>query len=177
MKRIPLTKGAYAMVDDADYERVIAVGRWCLNNVGYAIHWYTDAETGKRRGLLMHRFIMEAPSHLDVDHIDTNRINNVRANMRLATKSENQANKNVQRNNTSSYKGVVANRGKWEARVGHKRRKIHLIQASTPEIAAMYYDAAARLLYGDFARVNFPDKPTPSYVAEIVRWRIDKAMG
>ena len=49
MKRIPLTKGAVALVDDADYGWLTRMGRWCLNSSGYAVHYQG------RRTLLMHR--------------------------------------------------------------------------------------------------------------------------
>ena len=171
MKHIPLSKGAVALVDDDLYDELITVS-WSLNSSGYAIHWYTNPKTGKRSGLLMHRYIMDAPPHLQVDHQDRNRLNNTRANLRFATKSQNQANKNIPKNNTSSFKGDVWNKGKYEARIGYKGRKIHLGRFINPEIAAANYDAAARKLFGDFAGVNFPDLDTPPRIAKLVEQRL-----
>lgn len=172
MKQIPLSKGkAYAFVDDDMYDELSEVS-WCLNSSGYAIHWFSDPKTGKRRGLLMHRYIMNAPSHLQVDHQDRNRLNNTRTNLRFATKSQNQANKDIPGNNTSTYKGVVWNRGKWEARIGYLHHRISLGRFDNPELAAMYYDAASRLLFGEFAGVNFPERLTPPHIATLVKAKL-----
>ena len=108
-KHISLTKGAVAIVDDSDFDRLTRMGSWCLSSNGYAVH-YTKTN-GQRKTLYMHRLIMDAPYDLQVDHIDRNRLNNQCSNLRFATRSQNQANKNIQINNTSAYKGVNWNKG------------------------------------------------------------------
>lgn len=173
MKQIPLSKGAFALIDNDMYDELMAVS-WSLNNSGYAIHWFSDPKTGKRRGLLMHRYIMDAPSHLQVDHIDRNRLNNTRKNLRFATKSQNQANKDIQINNTSNYKGVVWNRNKWEARIGYQHRRISLGRFDNPELAAMHYDAASKMLFGEFAGLNFPERVTPPYLAKVIEAKLNQ---
>ena len=102
-QKVPLTKGVFATVSDADYHRILAVGSWCLTNTGYAVHWYSDSQTGKRKALYMHRFIMDAPPDLQVDHIDRDRLNNTRANLRFATRSQNQGNKGIQKKQFESF--------------------------------------------------------------------------
>ena len=104
-KHISLTKGATAIVDNSDYDHLTRIGSWCLSSNGYAVH-YTKIN-GQRKTLYMHRVIMDAFYLLQVDHIDRNRLNN----LRFATRSQNQANKNIQINNTSAYKGVNWNKG------------------------------------------------------------------
>lgn len=97
MKQISLTKGHVALVDDVDYPWLSNM-RWCSSSDGYATNYYTD-EHGRRHRRGMHRIIMAhmlsgpIPRNLTVDHIDRNRLNNTRSNLRLATRTQNQANK------------------------------------------------------------------------------------
>lgn len=173
MFQIPLTKGQFALVDDCDHEALCVLGRWCYSNSRYAVHYTTD-HTGKRETLYMHRLVMERilgkpiPNGLQVDHINMDRLDNQRANLRLATRSQNQAHKGRQ-SNTSCYKGVNLNAGLWEARIRFQGRRIFLGKYEDALAAATMYDAASRHLYQDFAGCNFPDKPTPSDIAEALR--------
>jgi hypothetical protein len=86
----------------------------------YAVSYYAD-EFGKchRRG--MHHMIMGRGNpllrHLQIDHISRERLDHRRSNMRFATRSQNQANKGKQCNNTSGHKGVSWHKTKWEARI------------------------------------------------------------
>ena len=166
MKRIPLTKGAVAIVDDADYGWLTQMGRWSLNSSGYAVHYQG------RKTLLMHRLIMTAPPHLQVDHINHNRLDNRRDNLRLATRSENQVNKRLRCDNTSAYKGVSWNRGRWEARIRLPGGRVNLGRFDDPVQAARVHDAAAHYLYPDFATLNFPGEAIPPELTEYVQERI-----
>lgn len=167
MKHIPLRAGVYALVDDSDYDWLVAMGSWRLNSSGYAVH-YTSVQ-GRRRTLLMHRLILDAPPDLQVDHINRDRLDNQRANLRFATRSQNQANKDIQRNNTSRFKGVVWNSGKWEARIRRRGLWLHLGRYRDPTEAALAYDAASRLLFAEFAGCNFPDRIAPDHIKSVVR--------
>jgi hypothetical protein len=153
-KEIPLTKGAIALVDDSDYDWLMTQGRWSLSNKGYAQHWYKL--NGQRKALLMHRLILSAPPHLHVDHINGNRLNNCRENLRLASRSENNANRAMMPSNSSGYRGVNRNRKHWEARIKYQNQRIYLGSFADAQEAALSYDAAARLLFADFAKLNFP---------------------
>lgn len=111
MKKIKLTNGQYALVDDQDYEWL---SQWSWHpSCGYA---------GRNNGYgikktLMHRLILNAPDGVEVDHINRDRLDNQRANLRLASRSINQQNKGMQKNNTSGYKGVSwhKNCSRWVA--------------------------------------------------------------
>jgi hypothetical protein len=180
MPRIPLTKGQSALIDEIDRPALLAIGSWCCNASGYAVHYYTDAND-KRKMLNMHRLVMERilgtpiPYDLQVDHISREtagilaRLDNRRANLRLATRSQNQANKGRQANNSSDYKGVSFNHGKWEARIRYAGRRLHLGRFEDPLLAAMMYDAATRLLNQEFAGVNFPEQDTPPSLEDRLR--------
>lgn len=176
---IPLSKGQTTIVDEADYDALMAVGRWCYSNSGYAVHYYTD-EYGQRKTLYMHRLIMARmlkdgiPPGMQVDHVSRDRLQNRRLNLRLATRSQNQANKGIPVNNTSQYKGVTFNSGRWEARIRYQGKRLHLGRCVDPVAAALLYDAASRLLYRDFAGCNFPHKPTPPHIEKRLRETLDK---
>jgi hypothetical protein len=174
---IPLTKGQTALVDEADHDVIVAVGRWCFSNSGYAVHYFKD-EYGKRGTLYMHRLIMQRvsgiPPGLQVDHINQTRVDNRRVNLRLATRSQNQAHKGRQINNTSLQKGVTFNSGRWEARIRFQGKRINLGRFTDPLQAAMMYDAASRFLYQDFAGCNFPEKPTPTYIETQLQMVLNK---
>ena len=160
---IPLTQGQVALVDQEDYERV-SKHKWCAL---YACKRYDDgvfyAVRGTRRGgkqvfTYLHRFVLNAPAGLEVDHIyvkDT--LDCRRANLRLATKSQNMANQRKARKPASSrYKGVSWHQHtkKWRARIGVNRRNMHLGLFSSESDAALAYNRAATLHFGQFALLN-----------------------
>lgn len=106
MIKIPLwakngTVRAHALVDDEDVPRLIKY-RWCLNNTGYARTSISSSEQ-----ILMHRFIMKLPKNKPwVDHINRNKLDNRKENLRTATSSLNNHNRGLQRNNRSGHTGV-----------------------------------------------------------------------
>lgn len=155
MIKIPLQNGAYALVDDADYDKVRAY-RW---------HYY---DSGKRRyvvsgNTILHRFILDAPSDMFVDHVNGDGLDNRRCNIRLCTPKENTRNRSVHENGTSGYKGVSWHkvRSAWSAQIGVDYRLVHLGLYESPEDAAIVYNHAAIKYHGDFARLNdIPDWST-----------------
>jgi len=153
MKEIPLTQGKVALVDDADYDALM-VRSWCYSG-GYA--W---AKINGRKES-MHRFLMNAPKGMDVDHINGNGCDNRRCNMRLATRTQNNHNRHRQTmpGSVSQYKGVYWDKtnGKWAAGV-RINGKQHFLGYFVSEIdAARAYDSAAKQLTDGFATLNFPE--------------------
>jgi hypothetical protein len=158
---MPLTKEAVAIVDADSYEALCVLGNWCLNSQGYAVQWYRN-DAGRRTARLMHRLILDAPAHLQVDHIDGDRLNNTRANLRLATRSQNMANRRSPRTNSSGYKGVSWTANRWQAHICYQHRRLYLGRYRDPQVAALAYDIAARALFVEFARCNFtPEEASP----------------
>ncbi|MBW1855173.1 MAG: HNH endonuclease [Deltaproteobacteria bacterium] len=153
VRRIPLTRGKFALVDAGDYYR-LSKFHWMANkgsNTFYA------SRTGNRKKLMMHRVIMNPPGHLFVDHIDHNGLNNCRSNLRLCTPAQNRCNL-ISKKGNSKYKGVhwKSSRKKWAAAI-QLNRKIYHIGHFTDEIAAARaYDERAKQLHGEFACLNFP---------------------
>lgn len=152
--------GNYCQVDDEDYEELNKY-KWYGHNAGYAIR-YTYIE-GIRKGNLMHRSLLGITDKVtQVDHIDGNGLNNQRENLRPATHSQNQANRQKAKNTTSIYLGVYRINRQYrncEARIywkgtcqknGKAYEKCH----KTEREAALWYNEKAKELHGEYARLN-----------------------
>lgn len=157
MKQIPLTQGKFAIVDDKDYSRVIQY-KWfahCRHNYWYA---YRSIKKGNKRTMIaMHRFILDTPKGMEVDHKDFNGLNNRRNNIRNCTRAQNQQHRRKKKNKTSKYMGVSWNKREkcWYAQV-RRNGKTEVLARTTNEVeAAKAYDKRARELYGEFANTNF----------------------
>ena len=91
-----------------------------------------------------------------IDHRDGDASNNRWTNLRRAARWQNNANRCRPRHNTSGHKGVSLCResGKWHAKIGRNGKRIHLGRFATPQAAHRAYRAAARRLFGKFARME-----------------------
>lgn len=161
-KRIQLTQGLVALVDEEDYERVMS-RKWHASVRKHG-SYVTDS---KRRYL--HTFLTGWGY---VDHINGNGLDNRRANLRPATGSQNAYNKGPLPNNTSGFKGVSLHKasGRWVARIYAEKVAHNLGYYDTPTEAARAYDAAARELHREFARLNFPNE-TSGHMYVAVAWK------
>lgn len=150
MKEIQLTKGFKAIVDDEDFA-LLNRWSWCAKPSGGKANWY--AYNGKFGA--MHRLIIKAPPGLMVDHINGDGLDNRKKNLRLATNSQNQANKKKILNKFG-YKGVSKEKktGKYFARIKKLGREIYLGMYDDPEKAAIAYNGAAKALFGEHASLN-----------------------
>jgi len=107
-----------------------------------------------RRLVQMHRLIMGFPEGF-VDHINGDGLDNRRANLRLATRSQNRANSRPR--GRSGLKGVYGMPGqRWQAWGGVDSTKVYLGTFDDPNHAAAAYDRWAIVAHGEFARLNFP---------------------
>jgi hypothetical protein len=157
----------YALVDDDDAWTVMA-HRWRARQAERNLSPYVIMTGSKKNGggTLLHNFLMgNPPSGHYWDHIDRDGLNNQRSNLRLATESQNQANRGRQKNNTSGYKGVSWHKRvrRYYARVGRGQEEKGNYQLgiySDPVQAARVYNVAASLIYGPFAVIN-PLAPDP----------------
>lgn len=104
----------------------------------------------------LHRAIMKSPKGMQVDHRDGNTMNNRRGNLRECTNAQNQMSKRDTGRAPGKYRGVYrAESGGWFASICKDQAQQYLGTYSTDVDAALAYDAAARKLFGEFARPNF----------------------
>src|ERR671923_1500933 len=147
-KQIPLPRGLFALVDDADYEW-LNQWKWSIGSNRYA---YRINE--QNRGIYMHRLITNAPNGMQVDHINGNKLDNRRENLRVCTKHENMRNRGKQKNNTSGYKGVSwrekSKRYGAFIKIDGKYKMIG--EYKTAEDAARAYNEFAKKYHGKFAK-------------------------
>lgn len=154
-KLIPLTQGYLAIVDAKDYAWLMQ-WKWCLGSDKYAKRAIPIAK-GKQKTILMHRFIMNTSDGMLTDHINGNRLDNRRCNLRICTATGNARNgKKPQFSISSKYKGVtpIKRSKKWQVSIGVNYKAIYLGSFSTQEEAAMVYNKAALKYHGEFARLN-----------------------
>jgi len=160
-RQIPLTRGRHAIVDDADYEW-LSQWKWTLlttmPTVGKHEYSYAARQHPCGKLVLMHRAILRAPESKCVDHMNGNRLDNRRSNLRLASHSENMANRKKHKNNTSGYMGVWQRKssGNWRVELRFENKRHCGGTYATPEEAARAYDELARRIHGEFATLNFP---------------------
>jgi hypothetical protein len=160
-KQIPLNKGAVTIVDEADYERLMKY-KWRISEKGYAMRTQTDK--GKASGVTMHRMLLDPPKGFMADHINGDRLDNRRCNLRVVNALQNAQNRKKNQNSRSMYKGVswkVSN-GKWQARIRVEKQQYHIGLYDTELEAAYAYNEAAKLQHGDYSRLNvLPDGYVP----------------
>lgn len=153
MKTIPLTQGKEALVDDEDYER-LSQYKWCYTALGYARR--QDYSTGRQITVLLHRQVMglEHGDPRQVDHINRDRLDNRKANLRLASQRVNTHNRPGWTGRTSRYKGVCWNGTKWQAGIKVNGKSYHLGMFDSEWEAAEAYNAAAVHHHGGHAFQN-----------------------
>ncbi len=138
----------------------------------YAVHSYRIA--GERGEYYLHNLVWEKmnatilPKGFLVDHINQDKLDNRRENLRLASRSDNEANKRKRRTQsggktTSQYKGVTKMsdglRSKpWRATITFEHKQTALGTFEHEIDAARAYDKAALEIYGEFSFINFPEE-------------------
>jgi hypothetical protein len=152
---IPLTNGAFAIIDAEDYE-LVSKQKWHLKSSDGRNYAVSSIYLGpkKYKRIRMHRIIMNATTGTYVDHINGDGLDNRRENLRFSTLSQNSCNSKVHSNSGSGLKGVAYYRGRWMAQIQMLGKRKHLGSYLTKEEAARVYDKAALELHGEFARTN-----------------------
>lgn len=149
--KIPLgldAKDGYAIVDKE--LAWIDKYQWLKLNIGYAnssVHGY------------LHHKILPKKEGFFVDHINRNKMDNRRSNLRYVTHKQSAANTKTPKGSKSPYKGVIwsSQKDKWVSQVSSCGKRYHLGTFSDQEEAARAYDKRAKELWGEYAYLNFPD--------------------
>lgn len=156
MKLIPSTKGQTIKVCDCHYDKV-KQWKWSALDQGRLRKSYAavrEQKIGdKYKVILIHRFIMDCPEGMVVDHINGNQMDNRCNNLRICTRSQNNANqRGAKRNSKSGHKGVYWHKAaqKWCAEVVHERKKYYLGVFKNKLDAVGAYNEKAKELHGEF---------------------------
>lgn len=160
---VPLTKGYEAIIDASNVSLIdkwnwVALTVYRKNGSIRCVYGWrnTPRGVGKRRPIYLHREILGIAHGILCDHIDGNGLNNCKANLRVATHSENQRNGRLSSRNSSGVKGVYWNRANrnWVAQIRANGKCINLGSFSNIEMAAKSYAEASRKYHGDFGRIG-----------------------
>jgi len=156
MKEIKLTQGKVALVDDDDFDW-INQWKWCAvkfrSEIFYAVR--TDRTGGKQTTVYMHRLIINVSGpERHIDHKDGDGLNNQKDNLRIATSSQNNANRKAWKNSSSKYLGVSWNKDekKWQVSIMKNRKKTHVGYFHNEEEGAIAYNEIAPKIHGAFAK-------------------------
>lgn len=155
---IKLRHGQTTLIDADDHKRVSKyVWNYQISG-GYAYRCNAEKEW-----IPLARFILGKKKGIIVDHINGNRLDNRKKNLRVATAYQNNINRKPNKNKSSVYKGVMVKKRRYGTYIyaGIKKDKkvTHLGIFKTEKIAAMAYDKKAFEYWGEFAYLNFPRSP------------------
>ena len=164
MKRIHIKNSFYAIVDDIDYQTIIQY-KWFLHPVrcshGAAKYYVRGYKIGVKYSgkhmIYMHHLVSGKKKGFQTDHLNGDRLDNRRLNLRFATQSQNNCNQHVLRKGTSKYRGVFWCKAKrrWIAKIKYNGTR-HYAGTFTDETeAAKAYDKLASQIAVAFACTNF----------------------
>jgi len=159
-RRVRLLPDKYAKVDAKDFHEINQYIWWVKDNDGTfkAVRFLPGGNSGL--SVYMHRQIMEAKKGEIIDHIDRDGLNNLKSNLRIATKSQNNMNRSGRKGTSSKYKGVswYTSRKCWRAMIQTEGKNKALGYFESEIDAAKAYDEAARKYHGEFAYQNFGEE-------------------
>lgn len=153
MKKIELTKGKYAIVDDEDYP-IISKYSWHVQESKWGFRVVRDIDPVG--SMPMSNQVLDVHRRTLVDHKNRNAFDNRKCNLRVCNKSQNAANSKLRVDNTSGYKGVRKRKNcyVYNARINVNGKEINLGHFKSSIEAAIAYDTAAIKYFGEFALTN-----------------------
>lgn len=161
MKKIPLSQNKFALVDDEDYEGLYKYNWFYVNEYAVRTKLIFEMEKQPQKTIRMHRVINNTPDGFETDHINHNKLDNRKVNLRNVTRSQNAKNRKKKAKASSEYKGVYwhKNRKKWSVRIFFNKKRFYLGSYISELKAAKIYNQAAKKLFGEYAYLNKISKP------------------
>ena len=161
--QLPLSRGYFTIIDPIDAD--LGEFKWSFLSTGYAYKIIAKINQ-KTVCYLLHRVILERVIERPlvkgeyVDHINRDKLDNRRSNLRIATATQNSINKGRENGSTSEHKGVCWDNTKkrWLAQIGKQNKNYYIGVFKDEKQAAKAYDKRAKELFGEFAYLNFPDE-------------------
>ena len=160
MKKIPLSNGKYAIIDEEDFDKVNKY-KWSETKPGHRRTTYARTnikEGGKYRTERMHRLVLGLRPYDGkiVDHINGNGLDNRKSNLRITTPSENAINVKTRRDNTTGYKGVHyrKERGTWQVEIRKDQKTVFQKSTKCIHLAGKIYNDNAKSIHGKYAWLN-----------------------
>lgn len=157
MIEFPLSKGGVALVDAEDVDRLMEFTWFWWKPKSSRTPYAVRPLDGSPGGVYMHRFILGLPPRRpQVDHRDTDGLNNQKSNLRTCTDGQNKHNLGMREANTSGFKGVTfhVGAGKYMAQIRVNGRHLYLGLYQSAIDAAKVYDSKAIESFGEYARTN-----------------------
>lgn len=141
--------GIKFFVDEETYEQFVKGYRFRMSNNGYVM--FSSSKDGLCHKLL-HRMIMDCPEDMMIDHINHDKLNNSRNNLRICTNQQNNMNKGKQKNNKSGIIGVHWDKKseKWKATIRLNGKPIYLGRFDDLEEASQARKDAEIKYFGEF---------------------------
>lgn len=149
-KLLAMPCGSHVIVSNGDFARAME-WRWHLNNNGYAV-----STLRRKQGLTayLHRFLLDAPKGVEVDHINRNPLDNRRENLRLCTHSQNGANKAPVKSK-SGYKNVYQSYPtRWQVKAKIRGKIVYFGSFRSLQEAVVKSNEVLSELHGEFAVLN-----------------------
>ncbi len=156
-KKIPLTQGKFAIVDDKDFD-YLNQWKWRISEWKGSKYAVREVRINKKQHTIrMHRLIMKAILGQEIDHRNHNGLDNRKGNLRFCSHKQNLQNSKKRQNCSSKFKGVCWDKiqQQWAVRLGPRLGRIWVGRFDSEIEAAKAYDYKAKEVYGEFAYANF----------------------
>ena len=155
---------ARTQIDIEDVEKVKSY-KWCISNYGYVI-----SNRRSKPQIQLHRFLMDCPSNMVVDHIDHNPLNNRKSNLRIVTQHQNAMNRSKpNRKCSSKYKNVsfIKSRKKWRVQISINNKTKHIGDYESEEEASIEADKAMIYYHHQYCNLNHNAENYIEYILEL----------
>jgi hypothetical protein len=146
--------GYDVLIDDEDFDKIKPL-KWYRSYSGKRklVYFISVGTRPNRKTIRLHRFIINAPNGKEVDHINSDTLDNRKINLRICTRDQNACNRRKNLNNTSGYKGVYFENGRWRAMIGTNGKLKSLGKFGSKEEAHKAYCEASKRYHGEFGNI------------------------